>query len=88
LRAGPGLLPILAGHFVMGDSEGDANEAPRAATVKPLRLMRHEVTNRHFDAFVARTNHLTDADSYFPGCPLWVKSRHKLGHPITSAFGG
>ena len=21
-------------------------------------------------------------------CPLWVKSRHKLGHPFTSAFGG
>ena len=27
----------------MGDSEGDANETPRAATVKPFRLMRHEV---------------------------------------------
>ncbi len=39
-------MPIPAGHFVMGDSEGDANE----------------VTNRQFDAFVARTNHLTDAD--------------------------
>jgi formylglycine-generating enzyme required for sulfatase activity len=62
LRAGLGLLPIPAGHFVIGDSEGDANEAPRAATVKPFRLMRHEVTNRQFDAFVAGANHLTDRD--------------------------
>jgi len=30
----------------MGDSEGDANEAPRAATVKPYRLMRHKVANQ------------------------------------------
>ena len=58
----------------MGDSEGDANEAPRAATVKPFRLMRHKVTNRQFDAFAAGTNHLTDADSYFPGCPERVNS--------------
>ncbi len=74
MKAGLGLLPIPASHFVMGDSEGDANEAPRAATVKSFRLMRHVVTNRQFDAFVARTNHLTDADSYFPGCPLWVQA--------------
>ena len=58
----------------MGDSEGDADEAPRAATVKPFRLMRHEVTNRQFNAFVARTNHLTYADSYFPGCPSWDRT--------------
>ncbi len=51
MRAGLGLLPIRAGHFVMGDSEGDANEAPRAATVKPFRLMRHEVTNRQFEPY-------------------------------------
>ncbi len=74
MRAGLGLLPIPAGHFDIVDSEGDADEAPRAATVKPFRLMRHEVTNRQFDAFVARTNHLTDADSYFPGCPSWVQA--------------
>jgi formylglycine-generating enzyme required for sulfatase activity len=84
LQAVLGLTPITAGHFVMGDSEGDANEAPRAATVIPFRLMRHEVTNRQFDAFVARTNHLTDADSYFPGCPVWMaesvqKSRYTTG---------
>ncbi len=62
MRAGLGLLPITAGHFVIDDSERDADEAPRAAIVKPFRLMRHEVTNRQFDALVARTNHLTDAD--------------------------
>ena len=79
MQAVLGLLPIPAGHFVMGDSEGDADEAPRAATVKPFRLMRHEVTNRQFDAFVARTNHLTDADSYFQGCPGWGINDRNVG---------
>ena len=68
----------------MGDSEGDADEAPRAATVKPFRLMRHKVANQQFDAFVARTDHLTDADSYFPGCPSWVNSGLQ-SKPVKSA---
>lgn len=50
MRTDLGLLPVPVGHFAMGDSESDANEVPRAATVKPLRAMRHVVTNRQFDA--------------------------------------
>jgi formylglycine-generating enzyme required for sulfatase activity len=72
LRAGPGLLPVPANRVVMGSGEADANAAPRAATVKPFRLMGHEVTNRRADAFVVRTNHLADAGSYCPGCPSRV----------------
>jgi formylglycine-generating enzyme required for sulfatase activity len=46
----------------MGDAAGDANEAPRPVRVKAFRLMRHEVTNRQFDAFVAVGNYQTDAE--------------------------
>jgi formylglycine-generating enzyme required for sulfatase activity len=44
------LVEIPGGTFVMGDAEGEADEAPRRVTVEPFRLMRTEVTNRMFKA--------------------------------------
>ncbi len=55
------MSPVPGGTFVMGDDEGDANEIPKLATVKPFLLMRLEVTNRQFSTFVAATGHRTDA---------------------------
>ena len=57
-----GLVAIPGGSFVMGDAEGDANEAPKPMAVGPFRLMRHEVTNAQFTAFVAATGHRTDPE--------------------------
>lgn len=60
--AEPAMAPVPGGTFVMGDSEGDANETPRPVTVAPFRIMRLEVTNRQFAAFVAATGQRTDAE--------------------------
>jgi formylglycine-generating enzyme len=60
--AAAGLVAIPGGSFVMGDAAGDANEVPRRVTVAPFRIMRTEVTNRDFAAFVAATDYRTDAE--------------------------
>ena len=62
----PGLISVPAGSFVMGDAEGDANEAPKPAAVGAFKLMRLEVTNRQFTAFVAATDHRTDPENTGP----------------------
>lgn len=46
----------------MGDSNGDANEAPKTVKVKSFRIMRNEVTNTQFQAFVEATQYVTDAE--------------------------
>ncbi len=56
------MAPIAGGTFVMGDDAGDPNEAPRPVTVGTFSLMRLEVTNRQFSAFVAAAGHRTDAE--------------------------
>lgn len=56
------LIHIPGGSFVMGDAEGDANEAPKQISVAAFRLMRTEVTNDAFAAFVKATGHRTDAE--------------------------
>lgn len=56
------MITIPGGGFVMGDASGDANEAPRRVTVAPFGIMRHEVTNGQFAAFIAATGHRTDAE--------------------------
>ena len=58
----PDLIAIPGGTFVMGDTEGDANEAPKSVVVAPFRLMRHEVTNEEFAVFVAATGYRTDPE--------------------------
>lgn len=56
------LLAVSAGAFVMGDPEGEADEAPRKVRVGAFRIMRHEVTNAQFSVFVAATGYRTDAE--------------------------
>ena len=56
------LVLIPGGSFIMGDPKGDANEAPERVTVAPFRLMRTEVTNKAFAAFVRATGHRTDSE--------------------------
>ncbi len=56
------MVAIPGGTFLMGDAQGDANEAPRTASVDPFSLMRTEVTNAQFAAFVAETGHRTDVE--------------------------
>ncbi len=51
------LLDIPGGRFVMGDAEGEADEAPRSVAIAPFRLMRLEVTNRQYADFVIATGH-------------------------------
>lgn len=55
------LVTVPSGTFVMGDAHGDANEAPRKAEVQSFHIMRYEVTNRQFAAFVIETGYRTDA---------------------------
>jgi len=55
-------IEIGGGVLVMGDPDGDANEVERRVEIQPFRLMRHEVTNRAFAAFVEETGHVTDPE--------------------------
>ena len=56
------LVEIPGGTFTMGDPAGEPDEKPVEAHVAPFRLMRHEVDNRLFAAFVAESGHRTDAE--------------------------
>jgi formylglycine-generating enzyme required for sulfatase activity len=56
------LVAIPGGVFVMGDAEGEPDEAPKIVRLAPFRIMRHEVTNRAFARFVAATGYRTDAE--------------------------
>lgn len=68
------LVDIPGGTFVMGDAAGDANEAPHRVTVKAFRLMRTEVTNEAFAAFVDETGYRTDAERKGWGW-VWPRGR-------------
>ncbi len=57
------LVPVPGGAFVMGDAAGEPDEAPRTVRVAPFRIMRHEVTNAEFTAFVAASGRVTDAEA-------------------------
>jgi formylglycine-generating enzyme required for sulfatase activity len=67
------MVAVPGGSFVMGDARGDANEELRAVTVAPFRLMRLEVTNRQFAAFVAATGHRTDPEKSGSGY-VWERT--------------
>ncbi len=56
------LVQVPGARFTMGDAAGEPDEAPRPVRVEAFRLMRHEVTNAQFAAFVAATAHRTDAE--------------------------
>ena len=61
-RLGAPLLPIPGGRFEMGDPSGEPDEAPRAVTVKPFRLMKLEVSVGQFAAFAMASGHRSDAE--------------------------
>lgn len=56
------MVEIPGGSFEMGDPDGRPDETPRRVTVESFRLMRFEVTNDQFAAFVEATGHVTDAE--------------------------
>lgn len=62
LNPPPETVLIPGGSFVMGDAAGEPDEVPEQVTVKPFRLMRFEVTNDQFAAFIAATRHITDVE--------------------------
>lgn len=53
---------VPGGGFRMGDAAGEPDETPREARVGPFALMRHEVTNRQFAAFIAASGYRTDPE--------------------------
>ena len=73
----------------MGDAAGEPDEAPLTAFVKSFRLMRFEVTNRQFAAFVAATGHVTDAEGAAGGYVWTTRWRRVPGadwrHPFPGA---
>lgn len=64
-------IDIEGGVLVSGDPDGEPDEVERRLTIQPFRLMRYEVTNREFAAFVATTNHRTDPEREGRGY-LWT----------------
>lgn len=57
------LVTIPAGRMIVGDSEGEPDEAPGEADVDSFKIMRFEVTTAQFAAFVAASGHVTDAEA-------------------------
>ena len=74
----PGLIDIPGGTFTMGDVGGEPDEAPKTVTVAPFRIMRYEVTNRQFEAFVAATGHITDVERAGRGY-VWDRRWRRVG---------
>jgi formylglycine-generating enzyme required for sulfatase activity len=68
------LVAVSGGTFIMGDPDGDDNEAPAEVTVGPFRIMRHEVTNTQFWAFVSATGHVTDPERRGHGS-VWIERK-------------
>lgn len=67
--AGIAWVDIPGAQVVVGDAEAGPDETFREVEVAPFRLMRHEVTNRQFAAFVEASGHLTDPERAGSG---WV----------------
>ena len=53
------LVRIPGGTFTVGDPLGEPDEAPKQVVVASFLLMRYEVTNAQFAAFVRATGHRT-----------------------------
>ncbi len=85
------LVEIPGGAFVMGDGSGEPDEAPTTVRVVSFRIMRHEVTNAQFAAFVSATGWTTDVEAAGVGylwSGRWVLAagadwRHPFGQKST-----
>ena len=56
------LVDIPGGQFMTGDAQGEPDEAPQRETVASFWMMKYEVTNAAFAAFVASTGYRTDVE--------------------------
>ena len=90
------LVAIPAGAVVMGDAGGEADETPREVAVAAFRIMRHEVSNAQFAAFVAATGYVTAPERAGKGWvwePRWrlvagADWRHPFGPGTSIAVKG
>ncbi len=57
------LVAVPGGEFVMGDARGEPDEAPKRVRVAAFSIMRFEVTNRQFAAFVVAGGTRSDAEA-------------------------
>jgi formylglycine-generating enzyme required for sulfatase activity len=87
-------IDLPGGEVMMGDPDGEPDEVRRKVGIEPFALMRYEVTNQAFAAFVRDTGHVTDAEQNGQGY-VWTGSwrlldgadwRRPFG-PLTSAGG-
>jgi hypothetical protein len=81
------LVDVPGGTFVMGDAAGEADEAPRTVPVSGFRLMRTEVTNAQFQAYVTDTGHRTDAERSGSGYVSTDRWRRVTGADWRHPFG-
>ncbi len=82
------MVAIPGGTFTMGDPQGDANEAPSEEKVAAFSLMRTEVSNAQFAAFVAETGQVTDAEHAATGFVWDGRWRRIAGADWRSPGGG
>ena len=64
----PPLVDLAGGSFKMGTDApmipGDGEGPARAVTVKPFRIMAHEVTNEAYNAYLGASGHVPTADLF------------------------
>ena len=70
-------IAIEGGLLTTGDPDGEPDEVIRTLRIEPFRLMRHEVTNRAFDAFVREAGHRTDPEVTGRGY-VWTDRWHLI----------
>lgn len=73
------LIDIPGATYMMGDPDGDPNEAPREAVVAAFRIAPTEVTNGQFAAFVRATGYVTDPEKSAHGYVWTDRWRLKPG---------
>lgn len=56
------LIDVPGGEFLMGNPLGAADEPTYWTRVGPFRIMRNEVSNREFGAFIETTGRVTDSE--------------------------
>ncbi len=53
-------ISVSGDSFIMGDAAGDDNEAPEQVNVDDFHIMKYEVTNQQFKAFIASSGYKPD----------------------------